>query len=456
MVRAEIETSQKYLCNLSVKIAGVKLRTPVGVGAIGHPCGKRDRFTLEDYCEIFLKHIEAGAGFLCMPHSIHIPEPLLEKLEKKLKTVATIRKSRRPLMFMRADEKTRSLYCIPPSRNPVRTAASSFLKDHAEIVGRLKERKPKEIPIIANIGGLGFFPEPFVSGAKAHERAGVDLIELNLSTPAAAQSALYESLQGYFENDFPLLPPGLFLGDQPELAERVVREVVKAVNIPVGVKISPETGFPMVIELARRIKRAGASFINCGNFALAIAAPDIYNRGRSKLPTLDGNPYMAMGGDLIRWMAYKQVGSIAKFVPDIDIIACGGISTPVHMVEAMMLGAKAVELVTPLLFQGRKVIQKDVRFLHRFMKEQEYGTVDDFIGLAVEHIKPADELHSMHDDKLLFAHVNAEKCKGCGICVDSICLALTMEDCVARVNTDCCTGCGMCVAICPHDAIDLL
>ena len=284
----------------------------------------------------------------------------------------------------------------------------------------------------------------------------MDLIELNLSSPAAAQSALYESLDGYFENHFPLLPPGLFLGDQPELAERVVREVVKAVNIPVGVKISPETGFPRVIDLARRIKRAGASFINCGNFAVSVAAPDIYNRGRSKLPYLDGNPFMAVGGDLIRWMVYKQVVAIAKFVPDIDIIACGGISTPEHMVEAMMLGAKAVELVTPLLFQGRKVIQRDVLFVHRFMEEQGYNAVDDFVGLAVEHVKPADELHSTYDEKMLTAHVNTEKCKGCGICVDSICLALTEEDNVARVNTDCCTGCGMCVAICPHKAISLL
>jgi Pyruvate/2-oxoacid:ferredoxin oxidoreductase delta subunit len=142
-------------------------------------------------------------------------------------------------------------------------------------------------------------------------------------------------------------------------------------------------------------------------------------------------------------------------VPDIDIVACGGISTPEHMVEAMMLGAKAVQIVTPLLYHDRKLILRDVRFLERYMDDQGYSAVRDFVGLALEHIKPADELNSTYDEKMLFAYVDAEKCKGCGICVDSICIALTEEDHVARVNAHFCAGCGMCVAICPHDAISL-
>jgi dihydroorotate dehydrogenase len=366
-MRTEITSGSKQSCDLSIELAGVRLPTPVGVGSIGFPCGKPDQLTLDRYCDIFLKHLQAGAGFICLPHSIHVSESLLEDLEKKVKPSLVTRKSRRPIMFARAEGTNSSLYCVPPVHGATRVAAGSFLRDHKKLIAALRERKPRDIPIIANVSGLGFFPESFVSGAKAHEQAGVDLIELNLSTPGSAQSALYECLDGYFRNDFPLRSPGLFLGDQPDLAEEVVREVVKAVNIPVGIKISPETGFPRVIDLARRVKRAGAAFINCGNFALAVAAPDIYHKGRSKLPYLDGNFFMAMGGDLIRSMAYKQVAAIGKFVPGIDIVACGGISTPEHMVEVMMLGAKAVQIVTPLLYQGRKLILADVRFLERYM-----------------------------------------------------------------------------------------
>ena len=455
-MKTEEEFSKNRSQDLSIELAGVQLRTPVGVGSIGMPCGNRDRLTLEGYCDIFLKHLAAGAGFICLPLSIHVPESLLKELEKKAKPFEIARESRRPLMFVRAGEKTSSIYCLPPAiHGTIRMASRSFLRDHAKLIAKLKEKKPADIPIIANISGLGFFPESFVSGAKAHEQAGVDLIELNLSSPASGQSALYESVNGYFANNFPLRPPGLFLGDQPELVEKVVREVVNAVNIPVGVKISPETGFPRVINLARGIKRAGASFVNCGNFALTFAAPDIYNKGKTNLPLLDGNPLMALAGDLIRPMVYKQVAVIAKFVPDIDIVACGGISTPENMVEAMMLGAKAVQLVTPLLYNGRKLIQRDIRFLKRYMDRQGYRAVRDFVGLALKYIKPANDLNSTYDEKYIFAHIDAEKCKGCGICYDSICIALTKENHAAKVNIDCCNGCGMCAAVCPHDAIIL-
>jgi hypothetical protein len=35
--------------------------------------------------------------------------------------------------------------------------------------------------------------------------------------------------------------------------------------MPVGVKPSPKTGFPGIVDMAGRIKKAGGAFINCGN-----------------------------------------------------------------------------------------------------------------------------------------------------------------------------------------------
>jgi heterodisulfide reductase subunit A-like polyferredoxin len=101
------------------------------------------------------------------------------------------------------------------------------------------------------------------------------------------------------------------------------------------------------------------------------------------------------------------------------------------------------------------LIREDIRFLERYMAEQGYSTVQDFVGLALEHIKPANEITSTHDNKSLLAYVDDDKCGGCGVCADSVCIALTEENCVAKVNADVCSGCGMCVAICPRNAISL-
>jgi dihydropyrimidine dehydrogenase (NAD+) subunit PreA len=247
----------------------------------------------------------------------------------------------------------------------------------------------------------------------------------------------------------------LFLGDQPDLVEKITREVSRAVSIPVGVKISAETGFPRVIELARRIRDAGGRFITCSNFSLTVVPPDIYNRGKSMWPYLEDGPMATIGGEWLRPLVYKQIASVARFAPGIQIIGCGGISKPEHLVESIMLGATAVQTVTPMLMQGRKLITRDVRFLEKYMEEQAYTTPEDFRGLALGHIKPAKTLHSTYDERRVIAKVDAGKCKGCGICSDSICLAISVEGTKARVNAEMCAGCGMCVAVCPHEAVKL-
>jgi dihydroorotate dehydrogenase/Pyruvate/2-oxoacid:ferredoxin oxidoreductase delta subunit len=440
--------------DLSVELAGVRLRTPVGVGSIGGPAVRREALTPNLYADIFLKHIAAGAGYICLPSTAHVPDALLSDLEKSAKQLAPQRPSARPLVFFKAREKA-SIHALPPGGATPREAAGVYVRTTSALIQKLKEQKPKDIPLIANVSGLGFFAETFVAGARAHEEAGVDLIELNFSSPATAQGMLDEAVEGYLQRDFPLLPPGLFLGDQLELVERVTREVSSAVSIPVGVKISAEIGFPRLIKLARRIRDAGARFITCSNFGVTVTPPDIYAKGRSTWPHLDGSPLGVIGGEWLRPIVYKQIACIARFVPGIDIMACGGIGKPEHVVESMMLGAKAVEMVTPVLFKGRKLLTRDVRFLEKYMEEQGYATPEDFRGLALGYIKPANQLHSTYDERSLLARVEAEKCKGCGVCADSICLAMSLEGGQAKVDADRCVACGMCVAVCPHEAVTL-
>ncbi len=441
--------------DISVDIAGVKFRTPVGVGSVGGLPMRREYLTTDLYVGIFLKHIAAGAGFICLPHTIHVPDALLSDLQKRAKPLIPPNASRRPLIFLRAGQKN-SIYSLAPSGNTPAISAGIFRNSTSILIEKLRKQKPQDIPLIANVSGLGFFPETFVAGAKAHEEAGVDLIELNFSSPATVQATLDEGVQSYFEKDFPLVPPGLFLGDQPDLVEKVTQDVSRAVSIPVGVKISAETGFPRVIELARRIRDAGGRFITCSNFSLTVVPPDIYNRGKSMWPNLkDSGPMATISGDWLRPLVYKQIASVARFAPGIQIIGCGGISKPEHVVEAMMLGATAVQMVTPMLMQGRKLITRDVRFLEKYMEKQAYTRTEDFRGLALGYIKAAKTLHSVYDEHRILVKVDTEKCKGCGICSDSICLAISVEGAKARVNTEMCAGCGMCVAVCPHEAIRL-
>lgn len=440
--------------DLSVDLAGVRLRTPLAVGPVGAPSVRRDRLTLDMYVDMFMKHVEAGAGFICLPSTIHVPDALLADLEKRARPPIPVKPSSRSAIFFRAQQEA-SIHSLPPTWNSPRMAAGVFEHMTSGLIKGLRERKPKDVPLIANVNGLGFFPETFVAGARAHEEAGVDFIELNLSSPGPVQTVLDAGLEGYLKGDFPLYPPGLFLGDQIDLVERVTREVSRAVSVPVGVKISPETGFPRLIELARRIRDAGGRFITCSNLGLTVAPPDIYRKGKGTWPHLNESPLASIGGEWLRPVVYKQVACITRFVPGIDIIACGGINRPEHVVESIMLGAHACEMVTPILLQGRKLITKSIRFLERYMAEQRYPTPEDFRSLAISHIQPGSEVSSSHDRRTLIARVDPLKCKGCGICTDSACLAMSLQGGLANVSPDKCAGCGMCVAVCPHAAVKL-
>ena len=59
--------------DLTVSLAGVKMRNPIGVGSIGRLPVEAIYYTPEKHAEVLLKHVEAGVGFICLPRSRHVP-----------------------------------------------------------------------------------------------------------------------------------------------------------------------------------------------------------------------------------------------------------------------------------------------------------------------------------------------------------------------------------------------
>ncbi len=448
------EMKQTGFPNLATSLAGIRMRSPIGIGAIGLPMINPARLTPQMHADLLLKHVEAGAGFIALPLTAHVPDELLQELEKKAKPFGYSWETSPGPRYMRTEplgSSSQGLYLRGGPGIPPKRLARRFKRETSKIIEILKQKRLEDIPIIANISGLGAYPETFVVTAKAFEEAGVDMIELNLSCPMPI--SMDEAVDSYVEKDFPLFFAGFLIGDQPDLTETVAREVVKAVNIPVGVKFSPETGFPRIVELAKRVRDAGCTFVNCGNLAMTIVAPDIYNKGKPKWPFIDGNPFVSIGGDWLRTIVCKQVAAIAKFAPGIDIIATGGLVTAEHIIEALMLGASATQIATGMLYHGRGLVWRNIQFLTRYMKEQGYRSVNEFIGLGQKYIKPGNEIKSKYER--VFAKVDSAKCTGCSLCTQHVCLASYMEDGVAKVKVEDCSGCGMCAALCPEGAVTM-
>jgi len=154
-------------------------------------------------------------------------------------------------------------------------------------------------------------------------------------------------------------------------------------------------------------------------------------------------------------MCYKATGTIALFVPEIDIRAVGGIVNPEHSVELLMMGARAIGLSSGFFWKGRKLITDSVEFLNRFMDEQGYEKLEDLKGLGLQYVRPIDDSIDWEEDKIA-CKVDEDKCSQCGVCCDSFCpVPIKGDNGFPVINEVNCQGCGCCVAICPTDALSI-
>ena len=127
-----------------------------------------------------------------------------------------------------------------------------------------------------------------------------------------------------------------------------------------------------------------------------------------------------------------------------------------HLVEAIMVGAKAGQAATAVMLRGISQIKRIVKFLGKYMDQCGYKTIEDFRGVALKYVKPFDDALVENAGKVaIAAQVDTAKCTGCGICAESLCHAITMEDDGSQINQDECAACGLCTIVCREDAISM-
>ncbi len=435
--------------SLNVTLAGVEFRSPFGLSCVGAMMGKGEKFTPKVRAEILLRGAEAGAGYIYLGGS-YLTEKTLAKLQERAKP------GKRPAnlpphrtMDMRVSDIPGDYRIVTPFWNDAGNVRDRGWFNE-ELIKIIQDKKPKDVRLIGSATGFSDSPETYVDAAKKWEELGVDLIQLNFS--CAAPPTLKGAVDEFIEKRFLARFQGAMLGEHPDIVEEITRAVVKVVKLPVGVKLSPETGFPRVVEIARRARDAGAVWIECVNEGVVIAPPDIYNGGKPLWKYVDSNPFCMIHGSWLRPICHKHVAAIAKFVPGLDIAATGGLMTPQHCVEVMMLGAKLAQLCTAVIEKGNKFIGRCNAFLSKFMVEQGYQSVEDFIGIAQQYIKYNEEIHVVDT----VTELDEAKCTVCGVCADGLCIALSLDSGSLNLDTEKCSGCGVCSLVCPVGALRLV
>ncbi len=189
---------------------------------------------------------------------------------------------------------------------------------------------------------------------------GIAVIEANISCPN-------------IEED------GKAFAMQPGSTQTVVRALRAATQLPLWIKLTPNTGDQP--DVARAAEREGADALVVANTILAMAI-DL----NTFKPCL-GNVMGGLSGPAIKPIVLRQVYQCARVVA-IPIIGCGGIATGDDAAEYMLAGATAVQVGTATFIQPAAMISV-IEGLAKFCERRDIPRVSDLTG-AVRN-EEADE-----------------------------------------------------------------
>ena len=173
------------------------------------------------------------------------------------------------------------------------------------------------VPVIVNIAGATV--EEYRTLAQRLDGVkGISGIEVNISCPNMKAG-------------------GMEFGADAKSAAKVTEAVRKAIDLPVIVKLTPNTAD--VCGIAQAVAEAGADAVCLINTLRGMAIDT-----KTRRPVL-GNVFGGLSGPAIKPVALAMVYQVAGAV-DIPIIGCGGISDATDALEFIMAGATAVQIGT--------------------------------------------------------------------------------------------------------------
>jgi dihydroorotate dehydrogenase (NAD+) catalytic subunit len=206
-------------------------------------------------------------------------------------------------------------------------------------VDMMADRIPTlDVPVWGS--AVGETPDEFAMVAKGLVSAGVPVVEVNLSCPN--------------------LEDGRMFSLDPSRASRVIETVVSACDAPIGAKLSPNA--EELVSVSAACIEAGAAFVTLTNTALGFGVDPITRR-----PLLSGG-VGGYSGPGLKAMSLRCVYEVARAIPGVPIIGCGGVMTGLDVIEYLLAGASAVALGTVHLAEpraGKRIARELARELER-------------------------------------------------------------------------------------------
>jgi dihydroorotate dehydrogenase (fumarate) len=151
-----------------------------------------------------------------------------------------------------------------------------------------------------------------------------------------------------------------------------------------------------------------------------------------------------MSGPAIKNIALATIYTIKKEMPDFTVIGVGGISNSEDVLEFLLAGADAVQMLSGALLKGKDLYNKIITSLPATLEKFGFTSIEDVKNTTLKNTVS----YEGHVPELI-----VEKCTECQLCV-RVCpyFAITMKDKITFDETKC-FRCGLCISKCPTKAL---
>ncbi len=207
-----------------------------------------------------------------------------------------------------------------------------------EVAEQLIKYRNHSVPLTINLmatpglTGRDVIDDISVTVAGTRNKPGVDRYELNISCPNTHSSS--GSLDARAEN----------LRQLDAMVERVM--IVKKDHQQVYLKVSPDSSEKDVddtLEVARKYGVMGITTANTTTRHNPHQIPESPGKGGAS-------------GEAVYHSSLRVQQMYHEKAPDLKLIACGGINTLERMQERINAGATGIQVFTPLIFKGPKLL----------------------------------------------------------------------------------------------------
>ena len=231
-----------------------------------------------------------------------------------------------------------------------------------------------------------------------------------------------------------------YVGNDLNSLGETVKTIRSLTKKPIYMKISAHMPDPE--GFARTIKENGANGVVAVNSLGPSMKIDIESRniiyGNAKGFAWTSGPY-------IKNIALATVYTIKQAEPSLTVIGVGGIASASDVIEFLLAGADAVQMLSAAMLKGKDLYAKILADLPAALTK--YGFK------SVEEVKATKLINDVKYEKGDVPSLDEAKCIKCGTC-SKICPYFAIEmDGTPKFNKEKCFRCGLCVSKCPTKAL---